>query len=268
MTNPDEWGTSLVTVSSPYLVSFQLFEAEIRRTYGDKNRRLNTAIKTAGEYLQGYANQNETVQSYANRIRTNWHDAGWDETTHAPILYDLAWAGLRPHIRARIRPFASEASGKFESIDQLFDKAVGAESKTNPGWKPRNEAGPNQQKDSGRNGRFDDNSGNNSGKSGNSGNNSGSNSGNTDRSWRPTGGQSNSKLPPVPWVSIDVLNKRKAAGECGRCGGNNHKHYHCPKYSPARFPDHLKVNQGADNAASDGHQLKRQKSFDSNQAKN
>ena len=31
MTNPDEWGTSLVTVSSPCLARFKLFEAEIRR---------------------------------------------------------------------------------------------------------------------------------------------------------------------------------------------------------------------------------------------
>ena len=71
-------------------------------------------------------------------------------------------------------------------------------------------------------------------------------------------------------MPIDVLNKRKAAGDCGRCGGSDHKHYHCPKYSPARFPDHLKVNQSADSAGGDdgGHQLKRQKSFDSNQAKN
>ena len=51
---------------------------------------------------------------------------------------------------------------------------------------------------------------------------------------------------------------------------SDHKHYHCPKYSPTRFPDHLKVNQDADSAGGDdsGHQLKRQKSFNSNQAKN
>ena len=61
MTNPDEWGTSLVTVSSPCLASFKLFEAEIWRMYRDKDRRLNAAIKAAGEYQQGHTDPNETV---------------------------------------------------------------------------------------------------------------------------------------------------------------------------------------------------------------
>ena len=52
MMNPDEWGTSLVTVSSPCLASFELFEAKIRRMYGDKDHRLNAAIKAVGEYRQ------------------------------------------------------------------------------------------------------------------------------------------------------------------------------------------------------------------------
>ena len=84
------------------MASFALFEAEIRRMYGDKDSRLYAGIKAAGEYQQGHADPNETVRSYANRIRTNWRDAGWDEATNAAILYDYAWSGLRPHIRGRI----------------------------------------------------------------------------------------------------------------------------------------------------------------------
>ena len=57
--------------------------------YGDKDRTLNAVIKAAGEYQQGHANPNETVRSYANRIRTNWRDAGWDEVTCTAILYDF-----------------------------------------------------------------------------------------------------------------------------------------------------------------------------------
>ena len=104
-------------VSNPCLASFKLFEAEIQRMYGNKDCRLNWAIKAAGEYQQGHADPNETVPRYANQIRTNWRDAGWDEVTSAAILYDYSWSGLRPHIRGRIRPFASEVSGKFKSID-------------------------------------------------------------------------------------------------------------------------------------------------------
>ena len=64
------------------------------------------------------------------------------------------------------------------------------------------------------------------------------------------------------------MNKRKAAGECGRCGSPDHKHYHCPKYSQARFPDHLKADRGAESAKGEGQQLKRQKLFDFDRAKN
>jgi hypothetical protein len=52
MTNPDKWGTSLVTVSSPCLANFTLFRAEIGSLYGDTDPQLNSAIKAAGEYQQ------------------------------------------------------------------------------------------------------------------------------------------------------------------------------------------------------------------------
>ena len=50
MTNPDEWGTFLVTTTSLCLASLNVFVGEIRPIYGNKDRRLNAAIKTAGEY--------------------------------------------------------------------------------------------------------------------------------------------------------------------------------------------------------------------------
>ena len=87
-----------MTVSSPCSASFELFEAEIRWMYGNKDCRLNAAIKAAGEYQQGEDDPNETVRSNANRIRTNWRDAGWDEATNAAILYDYAWSGLLLHL--------------------------------------------------------------------------------------------------------------------------------------------------------------------------
>ena len=110
-----------MTVSSPYLASFKLFEAEIRRMYGDQDRRLNAVIKAAGEYQQGHADPNDEVRSYANRICTNSRDAHWDEVTNVAILYNCTLSVVRPLIRGRIRPFVSEVSGKFDTIDQLFD---------------------------------------------------------------------------------------------------------------------------------------------------
>jgi hypothetical protein len=91
MTNPAEWGTALVTMTSPCLASFELFEAEIRKMYGDKDRQLNAAIKAASEFLQGHtpAETNETVRNFANRVRTNWREAGWDEACTAPSCTTL-----------------------------------------------------------------------------------------------------------------------------------------------------------------------------------
>ena len=47
------------------------------------------------------------------------------------MLYDMVWAGLRPGIKARIKPFAGE-TGRFSSIDELFKKAEDVEIKSNP----------------------------------------------------------------------------------------------------------------------------------------
>ena len=128
-------------VSSPCLASFELFEVEIWRIFGNVDLRLNVAIMVAGEYLQGHANPNETVRCYANRICTNWRDASWDEVINVAMLYNYAWLGQQPHIRGRIRLFASEVSGKLDSFEQLFDKLIGAELRNNRGGNPCHEAG-------------------------------------------------------------------------------------------------------------------------------
>ena len=104
----------------------------------------------------------------------------------------------------------------------------GVTSMNNPSGKSRHEAGPSQQRDRKR--RFDGNGGNGNGNGNDNGNDSrkaGSNTG-TGCSWRSAGGQPKLKLPPAPWVPIDVLNKRKAAGDYGRCGGSIRKTQNSP----------------------------------------
>ena len=100
-------------------------------------------------------------------------------------------------IRGRIRPFTSEASSKFGSIDQLFDKAAGAESMNNPGGKPHHEAGPSQQRDHKRRFNGNGNGNSNGNDSGNDGRNASGNAG-TGHSWRSAGGHANSTIPPAP----------------------------------------------------------------------
>jgi hypothetical protein len=45
-------------------------------------------------------------------------------------MYDAVWAGLRPGIKVRIKPFAVE-DGRFASIDELFKKAQDVEIRSN-----------------------------------------------------------------------------------------------------------------------------------------
>jgi hypothetical protein len=242
MTNPAEWGTSLVTMTSPCLSDFTLFEAEIRKMYGDKDRRLNAAIKAATESSQGQspAENTETVRNFANRIRTNWREAGWDEAAHSTLLYDLAWAGLRPGIRARIRPFADETTGMFESIDQLFDKAAGAETKVQPP-KPQSQTTNTPSHQKGRKRQLTTSDG-------------GPGNPQSQTENKPK----DSKLPPAPWVSSEIFQGRVDKKNCRRCGGD-HTTHRCPTYGPAKMPDQLKTP---------GHNVKRQKSFDTERPKN
>jgi len=112
MMNPIDWGTSLLSSTNPCLADFKLFEKEITRMYGDRDWRLKASAKASAENIQGQApaDSSETVREYANRIRTNWREAGWDEAKFEPMLYDLAWNGIRYGIQSRIKPLANEES--------------------------------------------------------------------------------------------------------------------------------------------------------------
>ena len=59
--------------------------------YGDKDRKLNTAMKCMPDFLQ---EANEPVRVYANRITANWIAAGW-LPPNDKNLYEIAWSGLQ-----------------------------------------------------------------------------------------------------------------------------------------------------------------------------
>jgi hypothetical protein len=233
ITNPDQWASELIKAESECLDDWDLFETEICEMYGDPYRQLDASTRALLELAQGALDSNETVKAFSNRMRSNWREAGWK--TGNPdvqqVLYDMVWAGLRPGIKARIRPFAGE-EGRFASIDELFRKAQDVEIKSN-----RDKRGTS------RNQPADKNHG---GNSSNSGNNGGK-----DRKKRPyrdtpsqssTPSQSQSRnhsrpnLPPAPWVDRETRDKRKEQGLCWRCGGSDHRTIYCPKYSRVDIP--------------------------------
>jgi hypothetical protein len=126
MTSPAEWASELVLARSDCLRDWDLFEAEIRKMYRDRERQLDAAAHVYAEYMEGALDSNETVKAYANRMQANWREAGWKARPEEPkaqqMLYDLVWSGLRPEIKARIRPFAGKR-GQFHTVEELFKKA-------------------------------------------------------------------------------------------------------------------------------------------------
>ena len=223
MVNPIDWGTSLLSSTNPCLTDFSLFEKEITRMYGDRDWRLKAVAKASVEHIQGQApaESSETVREYANRIRTNWREAGWDEAKFEPMLYDLAWAGIRYNIQSRIKPLANEETGRFDSLDQLFDKAAAAETIYPPKQPQQQQQQQNQNQGKGRGKRGQDTNQtpNPTQKNPqNLGSNQSSNSRqnqNANQSQNQTQNQGQaSNLPRAPWISQEELVKRRdATGE-------------------------------------------------------
>jgi hypothetical protein len=75
------------------------------------------------EYIQL---PNEQVRTYANRIKANWRQAGWNVTELEIARYDMAWGGLWYHLKNEIRPMTPK-SEQFESVEELFNKAATSE---------------------------------------------------------------------------------------------------------------------------------------------
>jgi len=259
MIDPITWGQDLQKNNSTCLHDFDLFVGEIQKMYGDKDRRLNVARKSFYDFPQGYYNANENVRAYANRLRRNWREAEWDEVQFQPMLYDMVWAGLKADLLPRLKPF-TKANGKFNSIDELFDRAADVETEpekydkqqqkppgesSRPGGKKRNfRPSISETKDVPKN------------------------PSKPDKSDKSSGGGKD--LPLSPWVNGEVYASRKANGKCLRCG-DDHKTFQCPKYSKPNFQDRLNPGDGKGKDRDDkggNRQIKRQRSFDTQQAKN
>ena len=77
--------------------------------------------------LQGYIQPpQESVRAYANRLKANWRQARWNLQKYKEGLYDIAWAGLRNSVKSKAGPM-TPACGRFDTLDEFFDKAVASE---------------------------------------------------------------------------------------------------------------------------------------------
>jgi len=126
MTDPVTWGQDLLADDHACLHYLDLFITELRKKYWDKDRRQNSSTRAYHEMMQRYHNPDENVHPYANRLRRNWRDSGWDEEHNKIMLYDMIWAGLKPYLWPKLRHF-TKTNGRFDSIDEPFDRAADVE---------------------------------------------------------------------------------------------------------------------------------------------
>jgi len=126
MTDPETWGHDLLTDNHPCLHDLDLFITEIRMQLDDKDPRQNSSTRAYHKMMQGYHNPDENVRVYANRLRRNWRESGWDEEHHKIMLYDMIWAGLKPYLWLKLMPF-TKTNGRFDSMEELCDQAADVE---------------------------------------------------------------------------------------------------------------------------------------------
>jgi hypothetical protein len=143
MTDLVEWLRDLWRGSDHCLEDFEAFSEEMQKIYGDTEGKPNAAMKCISDLLQG---ANEPVRVYANRIKANWRAAGFLPQDNKN-LYEIAWRGLRPGRRSKIKLLTSK-NGRVDSMAELFDR--GADSEVHPdGKKPQPQQPQQQQRQSG-----------------------------------------------------------------------------------------------------------------------
>jgi len=77
--------------------------------------------------MQGYIQlPQESVRAYANHLKANWRQAGWNLQKHEEVLYNIAWAGLRNSLKNKLG-LMKPACGRFDTLDEFFDKAAASE---------------------------------------------------------------------------------------------------------------------------------------------
>ena len=116
-------GCDLSAESDPCLQDFNLFSQEMAKVYGDKDRRRVAVIMLIQGYIQL---PQELVRAYANCLKANWRQAGWNLQKYEEVLYDIAWTGLCNSLKNNVGPMAP-ACGRFGTLAGFFDKAAASE---------------------------------------------------------------------------------------------------------------------------------------------
>jgi hypothetical protein len=101
----------------------EFYLQEETKVYGDKDRQCVAVIPLMQGYIQ---HQQESVRAYANCLKPNWTQAGWNLQKNKEVLYDIAWAGLRNSLMNKVG-LMLHAWGRFDTLDEFFDTAASSE---------------------------------------------------------------------------------------------------------------------------------------------
>jgi hypothetical protein len=245
MTNPVTWGHDRLTDDHPCIHHLELLINEIQKQYGDKDRRQNSSTQAYHEMMHGYHSPDENVRAYADRLRRTRRESGWDEEHHKIMLYNVVWAGLKPYLWPKLGPF-TKVNGRFDSIDQLFNRAADLETpRKSEKQLPTESAGSSQK---GKKGPCPPSESIVSGGGPGSGSGLGSRAG------------LGPKRPPASRVSSEEQQQRRETGVCLWCGSKDHFVFECTKYSRAQNPeqDQSQNNNQNQPTSSNNCQIKRQ----------
>jgi hypothetical protein len=111
MTDPLEWLCDLSVDSGRCLQDCDLFSQEMAKVYGDKDRCCVAVITLMQELIQL---PQQSVRAYANHVKANWTQAGWNLQKLEEVLYDITWAGLNNSLKQKVGPM-TPACGRFDS---------------------------------------------------------------------------------------------------------------------------------------------------------
>ena len=123
MTDPSEWAGDFAAESGQCLQDFDPFSQGMAKVYRNENRRRVEVITRMQEYTQL---AQESVKVYANRVKANSRQAGWNLQKHDEVLYNIAYTALRNSLKNKVRPMTPSCSS-VDTWDELFDKAESSE---------------------------------------------------------------------------------------------------------------------------------------------
>jgi len=115
-----EWADDVFVESNPFPQNFDHFSQEIAKVYGDKDQCRVAVFTLMQEFIRV---PQESVRAYANCIKANWRQTGWNLQKHEEVLYDISWAGLCNSPMNIVRPL-TPAGSRFDTLDEIFAKAA------------------------------------------------------------------------------------------------------------------------------------------------